>query len=110
MLDACTGEIEGQVDLGATPSISARPREWGCGWLLAMDSAGLLAYDVAGVSETMEVGAPATDAVLHEGLVYVASFPGDLILVWDPAAGGPVDTLPAGSGPIRLLVADEGGR
>jgi len=108
LLDAYTGEVRAQVDLGGTPSISARPREWACGWLLAMGSAGLLVYDETGVSETMEVGMPATDAVLHGGLVYVASFAADAVLVWDPAAGEAVDTLQAGSGPIRLLVAGEG--
>lgn len=108
LVDAYTGEVGGQIDLGATPSISARPRAWACGWLLAMDSAGLLVYDETGVSETMEVGMPATDAVLHGGLVYVASFPADAVLVWDPAEGEAVDTLPAGSGPIRLLVVGEG--
>ena len=108
LLDAYTGEVRGEVDLGATPSISARPREWACGWLLAMGSAGLLAYDETGVSEIMTVGMPATDAVLHDGLVYVASFSVDAVLVWDPAGGEPVDTLPAGSGPIRLVVVKEG--
>lgn len=106
ILEASTGEVRVVLDLGHTPSISARPREWGCGWLLAMDAAGLLVYDETGVSETMDVGMPVTDAVLYEGLVYAASFAGDAVLVWDPAESLAVDTLPAGSGPIRLLVVE----
>ncbi len=108
LLKAPGGSVQGQVDLPATPSISARPRTWGCGWLLAMDGGGLLSYDVTGVANTWDIGFSATDAVLHGGMVYVASFGADAVLVWNAAEQVPVDTLAAGSGPMRLLVVNRG--
>jgi YVTN family beta-propeller protein len=105
LIDAETAQADGRIGLGASPSISAVPREWGCGWLLPMDTSGLLSYDQTGVTGTIPTGVPATDVLLADGLLYVASFSEDAIVVLDPASGQAEDTIQTGSGPVRLVLA-----
>lgn len=106
IVDAATAEVRGQVQLQGNPSISASPREYGCGRIVPIDTAGLLTYDDTGVTGLIPTGVPATDVILSDGLLYVASFFEDVIVVMDPAGGETVDTLATGSGPVRLLIAD----
>mgnify|MGYP001042434026 CR=1 FL=1 len=109
IVDNVTGEVRGEVELNATPSISATPRAWGCQWLIAMGDAGLIIYDATGVASTIDPGISATDAVLMDDLLYVADFSRDAIVVWDPAQQLALDTLFTGSGPIRLVSLPEQG-